>query len=109
MEVNDYLMQFYETFEQQRHFNTVGEQLLTLTLLTKIANLTLCKMHKRLASEMACFAICHLGWTTPLINDWATIFLYADKGDLSFREKKSSLCCTLCILKMYKFKGRIAV
>ena len=40
MEVNDYLMQFYETFEQQRHFNTVGEQPLTLTLFTNIANLT---------------------------------------------------------------------
>ena len=40
MEVNDYLMQFYETFEQQRHFNTVGEQPLALTLLTKLANLT---------------------------------------------------------------------
>ena len=40
MEVNDYLIQFYETFEQQRHFYTVGEQPLTLTFLTKIANLT---------------------------------------------------------------------
>ena len=66
-------------------------------------------MHKGLASEMACFAICQLGWTTPLINDWATISLYADKGDLSFREKKSSLCSTLSILKMYKFKGRTTV
>ena len=34
------------------------------------------------------FAICQLGWTTPLINDWATISLYADKGDLSFQEKR---------------------
>ena len=40
MEVNDYLMQFYETFEQQRHFDTVGEQPLALTHLTKFANLT---------------------------------------------------------------------
>ena len=45
-------------------------------------------MHKRLASEMACFAICQRGWTTALINQWATISLYADKGDMSFREKK---------------------
>ena len=45
-------------------------------------------MHKRLASEMACFAICQLGWTTPLINDWATISLYPDKGDLSFSRRK---------------------
>ena len=40
MEVNDYLMQFKEAFEQQRHNNTVGKQPLTLTLLTKIVNLT---------------------------------------------------------------------
>ena len=43
-----------------------------------------CIMHKSLASEMACFAICQLGWTTPLINDWTTISLYADKGEMSF-------------------------
>ena len=40
---------------------------------------------------MAWFATCQLGWTTPLINDWATNSLYADKGDLSFREKKEFL------------------
>ena len=45
-------------------------------------------MHKRLASEMVCFAICQQGWTTALINQWATISLYADKGDMAFREKK---------------------
>ena len=54
-------------------------------------------MHKRLASEMACFAICQRGWTTALINQWATILLYADKGDMSFGEKKSSQYCKLCI------------
>ena len=56
-------------------------------------------MHKRLASEMACFAICQRGWTTALINQWATIslYMYADKGNMSFLEKKSSLYCTLCI------------
>ena len=47
-----------------------------------------CIMHKSLASEMACFAICQLGWTTPLINDWTSISLYADKGEMSFREKR---------------------
>ena len=52
-------------------------------------------MHKRLASEMACFAIYQRGSTTPLKNDLATISLYADKGDLSFLEKESSLCCAL--------------
>ena len=45
-------------------------------------------MHKRLASEMACFAICQRGWKKPLINEWAINSLYADKGDMSFREKK---------------------
>ena len=86
--INDYLMEFYETFEQQRHFNKAVEQPLALTLLTKFANMTHSCMHKRLASKMECFAICQLGWTTALINDWATNSLYADKGDLSFREKK---------------------
>ena len=81
-------MQVYKTFEQQRHSSTVGEQPLALTLLNNFANLTHYVMHKRLASEMECFAICQLGWTTPLINDCATISLYADKGDLPFREKR---------------------
>ena len=45
-------------------------------------------MHKRFASEMACFAICQQGWTTALINQWATISLFADKGDMSFRQKR---------------------
>ena len=55
MEVHDYLMQFYETFEQQRHFNTVGEQPLTLRnplnqvcqsdTLCKCINVLLAKWH----------------------------------------------------------------
>ena len=45
-------------------------------------------MQKRLSNEMACFAICQRGWTTAVINQWATILLYSYKGDMSFREKK---------------------
>ena len=45
-------------------------------------------MYNRLACEMAYLAICQWGWTTALINQRATISLYADKGDMSFGNEK---------------------
>ena len=57
-------------------------------------------MYNRLACEMAYFAICQRGWTTALINQWATISSYADKGDMSFGNEKRVPNIVNCVLNV---------